>query len=284
MINRYPPDIKKILITGGTSGLGLALVRYFLQKGCDVTATGRKEPSLTENNGRFTFLRVDFCSLKETSDVFRELCSDNRFDVVINNAGVLSPPDFLLTGDGLEYTFQVNFLSHLLLNEIIIRNMDPGQRLTIASVVSMAYRIAGKELIIKKSGEGYRPFGAYSGSKLLLALMSSYLPLKYPSYDLRCIGFDPLVFSSGIYRMQKGWFRSMYGIAAPFMKDPGIIAARLGELIERGDLINGAIYKSSKHTGTIPETGRYDHASFWNQCYEILGPLLERVPPLSPSV
>lgn len=265
---------REILITGGTSGLGLALVRYFLRKGCDVTATGRKEPTLTENSDRFTFLSVDFCSLKETSNIFRKLCRDHRFDVVINNAGVLSPPDFLLTGDGLEYTFQVNFLSHLLLNEIIIRNMDPGQKLTIASVVSMVYRIAGKDLIIKKSGEGYRPLRAYSGSKLLLALMSSYLPRKYPLFDLRSIGFDPLVFSSGIYRMQKGWFRSLYGIAAPFMKDPGIIAARLGELIEREGLVNGAIYKPRKRTGTIPETGQYDHASFWNECYEILGPYL----------
>ena len=111
-----------ILITGGTSGLGLALVRSFLKKGCYVVATGRQNGTIDDNSGRFKLIKVDFSSLRKTADAIKSICRDNQFDLVVNNAGVLSPPDFMLTEDGNEYTFQVNFLAHLLINEIIVRN------------------------------------------------------------------------------------------------------------------------------------------------------------------
>ena len=265
----------KILITGGTSGLGLGLVKCFLKKGYEVVATGRKNHALPDYQDRFTFCATDFSDLSQTSDAVKRICRDHRFDIVINNAGVLNPPDFQLTCDGYEYSFQVNFLSHLLINEIIIRNNGYERPLKIGATVSLVYRFAENDLIINNSDKNYRPLKAYSNSKLYLALMCSYLPHKYQSCNLRCIGFDPGVFSSEIYRMQKGWFRFLYKIAAPFMKDPEKIAAIYGRLIERDDLVNGAVYKSGKRTGTVPETENQAVNAFWQECYKIIEPWLK---------
>jgi NAD(P)-dependent dehydrogenase (short-subunit alcohol dehydrogenase family) len=271
MINSISDNLK-VLITGGTSGLGLRLAKYFLEKGYEVVATGRNNVTIPGYGDRFSLLMTDFSNMRQTSEVVKKICRNQRFDIVINNAGVLSPPDLMITDDGLEYTFQVNFLSHLMLDEIILMNADPGRPILIAATVSPVYRIAEKDLTLYTRASAYSPIKAYSNSKLYLALMCSYLPGKYPSKDLKCIGFDPGVFSSGIYRMQKGWFRMMYRIAAPFMRNPEKVAVRFGEVIEREDLINGAIFKSGKGKGRIPVAEDEAVNSFWKECNKIIEP------------
>jgi NAD(P)-dependent dehydrogenase (short-subunit alcohol dehydrogenase family) len=274
-MHKSPSGTGKILITGGTSGLGLELARFFLKKGFEVVVTGRNVMSMPGFGNKFNFIMTDFSDLKQTSSAFKRICKNYQFDIVINNAGILSPPDFHLTGDGLEYTFQVNFLSHLLLNEIILRNTEPGRPLKIAAVVSPVYKIAEKDLIIHTSDAYYRPFKAYSNSKLSLALMCTNLPARYPSLDLKCIGFDPGVFSSGIYRMQKGWFRILYRIAAPFMRKPKKIAGRFNDIIKESDLVNGMIYKSNKKIEGVFVTDKKAEDNFWQECYKKIEPYLK---------
>jgi NAD(P)-dependent dehydrogenase (short-subunit alcohol dehydrogenase family) len=265
----------KILITGGTSGLGLKLVRFFLQKGFEVVATGRREVSIPEYQSSFTFVLTDFGDLFQTSCALKRICETSRFDIVINNAGILSPPDFTQTDDGLEYTFQVNFLSHLLVNEIILKKTGKGRPLLIAAIVSPVYRIAEKDLRIQASDDDYNPLRAYSNSKLYLALMCYILPLKYPDLNLTCIGFDPGVFSSNISRMQKHWFRILYRVAAPFMSNPGKLAGRFYKTIRRKDLINGAIYKTGKRKGVELQTNTYGSEIFWQECYKKIEPYVK---------
>jgi NAD(P)-dependent dehydrogenase (short-subunit alcohol dehydrogenase family) len=270
-----PSHTKKILITGGTSGLGLELAKCFLKKGYEVVATGRTNREVSDYGGRFTFCMTDFSDLTHTSDALKRICRDNRFDIIVNNAGVLSPPDLLITNDDQEYSFQVNFLSHLLVNEIIIRNNEHERQLKIASTVSLVYRFAENDLIFDKSEKDYRPLKAYSNSKLYLALMGPHLQRKYQSYNLGCIGFDPGVFSSDIYRMQKGWFRFLYKVAAPFMRNPVKVAASYADLIEREDLVNGAIYKTGRKKGSVPMKESQAIDTFWKSCYLMIEPFLE---------
>jgi NAD(P)-dependent dehydrogenase (short-subunit alcohol dehydrogenase family) len=271
-----PPSHKgRILVTGGTSGLGLALVRCFLKRGYEVVATGRINKEISDNQYRFTFCMTDFSDLKQTSDAVRRICIDNRFDIVINNAGILSPPDILLTDDGNEYSFQVTFLSHLLVNEIILRHHVSDWPVKIAATVSLVYRFAENELKIFNSEKDYRPLKAYSNSKLYLALMCSHLPRKYQHYNLRCIGFDPGIFSSGIYRMQKVWFRNLYKVAAPFMRNPEKVAAGYADLVEREDLVNGAIYKTGRKAGSVPLNDSKAVAEFWHICDQLIEPFLK---------
>lgn len=105
--------------------------------------------------------------------------------------------------------------------------------------------------------------------------MGSYLPRKYQSYDLKCIGFDPGVFSSGIYRMQKGWFRFLYKVAAPFMRNPVKVASSYADLIEREDLVNGAIYRTGRKKGSVPLKENQAVDIFWKSCYQMIEPFLK---------
>lgn len=261
-------SVKTVLITGGTSGFGLELARILLNRGCVVVVTGRNKLSLQATEHRFSFFRVDFSNLEESAEVFRKICKFYTFDIIVDNAGVLSPPDFVLTGDNLEYSFQVNFLAHLLFNEILIRNNPPDHALTLVTITSPVYKIVGKDLFSGSSKDDYKPYKAYSKSKLYLALMCKYLPSKFRYPGLNCIGFNPGVFRSGIYRTQKPWFRFFYRIAAPFMKNPVKVATRLAEILDYDTYVNGSVYNLHKKPEPVPVVDRTIYELFWKDCYK----------------
>ena len=84
---------KTIIITGGTRGIGVAMVSAFSGAGANVIITGTKEASavnldLINNNRSIQYHQLDFSSdesVKKFIDTVNEL---NKIDVLINNAGV----------------------------------------------------------------------------------------------------------------------------------------------------------------------------------------------------
>ncbi|MDP4222938.1 MAG: SDR family NAD(P)-dependent oxidoreductase [Bacteroidota bacterium] len=269
------PNGKRVLITGGTSGLGFSLAKYYLNNGYEVTVTGRKPVSMPEYNGKFEFVAADFSDLKQTSDAIKQLCEIHRFDIVINNAGILSPPGLQLTNDRIEYTFQVNFLTQLLVNEITIRRTEPGHRILFAAVTSMVYEIAGKDPEFPGKGYNYNPLKAYSNSKRCLAMMGTYLLSRFSDKNIRFIAIDPGIFSSHIYRMQRRWFRIMYNVGTFFMRKPSGVAERFGRLTRRNDLRNGAIYRLFRRKVRHAPESTVNAGKFWDQCYEVIEPFLK---------
>lgn len=261
-------SLHTVLITGGTSGLGYELVKLFLKKGFKVVATGRKPVSVEGFSETFKLFIVDFSNLGQTADTVKTICNSYKFDVVINNAGILSPPDLIITRDSLEYTFQVNFLSHLLLNEIIIRNCRMNSKSVSVVVTSPVYRNADRGLGFSIEKNSYRPLKAYSASKLFLALMVNHFSEIYSGSGMKFIVFDPGVFRSGIFRMQRKWFRAMYRVGAPFMKNPCRIALTLAGIIEKEDLQNGSVYDFRGRIRSIPEIDNAKIREFWKECYD----------------
>jgi NAD(P)-dependent dehydrogenase (short-subunit alcohol dehydrogenase family) len=264
-------QIPKILITGGTSGLGHELVKIFLKKGYYVVTTGRRDLSLPEAVKRLSMYKVDFSDMETTAEVFRQIAETHQFDLVINNAGILSPPKLTITKNGLEYTFQVNFLAHLLADEIIIKKQEDNRPLRIASVTSPVYRLAS---IDTWKGKRYRALKAYSDSKLYLVLISQHLQQRHKDKRIVCFSFDPGTFGSGIYRMQSRFFSALYWIAAPFMRKPSKVAEVLGEIITRKDVSGNVIYNLNSRVRQIPVTEKSITETFWKDCYEKIRPFL----------
>ena len=265
-----------ILVTGGTSGLGLEMVRLFLHKGYNVVATGRQQTYFTGFDDKFTLYIVDFGDLKQVAEVAKRMCMDHSFRFIVNNAGILSPPGYMETVDGIEYTLQINILAHLLVNEFVLRNLDDDGRLVIASVTSPAYRIAALYEPIKSGPSGYRPIGAYSSSKLYLTLLGEFLASRHVNLNLQHFSFDPGTFSSGIHRMQKKWFREMYHIAAPFMRNPARVAKVLAEILLNDTIENGMIYDTLKRRRSPPEMDISSRAFIMNSCFALIEPFLNK--------
>ena len=264
------PEFPVILVTGGTSGLGLEIVRLFLGKGWFVVATGRKCLTMDGYEDRFRLYQADFDDLKETAATIRTICRNHQISYVVNNAGVLSPPDFRTSGNGFEYTFQVNFLSHLLINEIIIRENKNSYAIRVAAITSMVHKLAKTDMNYCRNKECYSPLKAYSDSKFFLALMCRHLADKYHDAWVTCFSLDPGVFGSSIYRMQKGWFRFLYRIAAPFMRRPSGVARVLGEIMTGQDLVSGAMYGIRKRVRKTKDIDPEAVENFWKDCYSAI--------------
>lgn len=85
---------KAILITGGTSGIGLAAARLFLEQGAGVVVVGRDrekgEKAIQElgRYGKACYIEADVAKVAECKRVVAETCSImGRLDIVINCAG-----------------------------------------------------------------------------------------------------------------------------------------------------------------------------------------------------
>src|SRR5882672_1472938 len=82
----------KILITGGASGIGLALAEMFLKEGNEVIICGRRASALKEASVKFPALITHACDLSSVTEreALFQWVSKNHGDltVLVNNAGI----------------------------------------------------------------------------------------------------------------------------------------------------------------------------------------------------
>lgn len=219
---------RSVLITGGTSGLGRALALKFLSQGFNVYVLGRKNISIKMNSPNVEFIQCDFSDLNMVKEVGSQLAKmEGGFSFIINNAGILSPPDFQQTENGFELSYQVNFFSHVVLTNLLLsgNSIKPECIVNISSPLYVQGKIEQEQIVNEKN---YSVVQAYAQSKLFMALFSEKLHLDGNS----AFCFNPGTFSSGIYRLQNKWFHNMYKIAAPFMASSEKVANGLFQILE----------------------------------------------------
>lgn len=90
---------KSIIVTGGASGIGLAITRHFAAEGHDIAVldvNGAEGPSVVESIAKenpiskLTFSKCDVSSWQEQATVFKEVFNQHggRLDIVMANAGI----------------------------------------------------------------------------------------------------------------------------------------------------------------------------------------------------
>ena len=81
-----------ILITGGASGIGLALAERFLNKGNEVIICGRREDKLKEAKKKYPGLHIRVCDVSDESErqsLVKWVTTDfPEVNVLVNNAGI----------------------------------------------------------------------------------------------------------------------------------------------------------------------------------------------------
>lgn len=92
---------KRVLITGGTSGIGMALAKKCLNEGANVVITGRSKEKLERiskeiNNKKLNFLVWDVKDIKNIDEKIKETTRlMGGIDILYNNAGIYSETEFL---------------------------------------------------------------------------------------------------------------------------------------------------------------------------------------------
>lgn len=120
---------KKVLVTGGTEGIGRALVDALMARGCHVLTCSRHAPAqapVSNGHGRFTHLRCDLVTEVGRAELLTHIQGHHRdLSVVIHNAGVQHLVSFLddPLADIVAHSTQevaLNFLAPVLLTAALL--------------------------------------------------------------------------------------------------------------------------------------------------------------------
>lgn len=107
---------KKILITGATSGIGLALCEFLLNHKCTIIAVGRDESKITQLQNQFTnslkFVSLDLNDFSSYAKIFDEGLAVEKFDGFVHCAGIEETlPLTMYNPENVAKIFNINVFS-----------------------------------------------------------------------------------------------------------------------------------------------------------------------------
>jgi NAD(P)-dependent dehydrogenase (short-subunit alcohol dehydrogenase family) len=167
---------KLAVVTGSNSGLGLGLATRLSAGGADVIMAIRnraKGEAAIEQirasvpNAKLTIKSLDLSSLASVKALGEELNAEGRpIDILINNAGVMTPPERDTTADGFELQFGSNHLGHFALTGQVLPLLRAAQAPRVVSLSSIAVRTGRMHFDNLQFEHHYKPMEAYGQSKL----------------------------------------------------------------------------------------------------------------------
>jgi NAD(P)-dependent dehydrogenase (short-subunit alcohol dehydrogenase family) len=177
------PDLtgRRAVVTGASDGVGLGIAGRLAAAGAEVVLPVRNArkgetaiATIRERAPRATvsLRELDLSSLASVAALGATLRDENRpIHILINNAGVMTPPDRRTTADGFELQFGTNHLGHVALVAHLLPLLRAG-RARVTSQISIAARsgvINWDDLNWERSYDGMR---AYSQSKIAFGLFA----------------------------------------------------------------------------------------------------------------
>jgi daunorubicin C-13 ketoreductase len=205
-----------IVVTGASSGIGLAAAREFARRGARVALVGRDEARLSaavsEVPGSRGF-QADFGSLDSVRSLASSLLdSYESIDVLCNNAGAIVHSR-QSTVDGHELTIQANHLAPFLLSHLLRERLKGGRIVNTASDAHAGGRLDPAHL---DSPGGYRPMTVYGSSKQANILFAAEAARRWP--EILSFSYHP-----GVVRTRFGRGNAIYSTfykVMPFLVTP----------------------------------------------------------------
>lgn len=182
------PDLsgRRILITGGTSGLGLAAARMATAAGASVAITGRDAGRLDDaadavaTAGRRPLTVVaDASDLQQTREMFDQVVEGlGGLNVLVNNAGALDHR-FHRTAQGFERTYAVHVLSPFLLTALAVPVVGrDGVIVTVSSGGMYSQQLDPDQ--VQMTEADYDGVTAYARAKRAQVALNAAWAQRYP--------------------------------------------------------------------------------------------------------
>lgn len=172
--------MKRILLTGASSGIGLAIAKMLSDRGDEVWGTSR-EPARIPQSAHIHPVQLDLLDPNSIEQAFNSATSEaGYFDVVINNAGSghFGAAEHLSDAE-IEKQFQILVFGHLQLMRRAIAAMRARGQGLIINVTSLASRLPV-------------PFmAAYNAAKAAMAAYTMSIQLELPDSNVRIVDLQP---------------------------------------------------------------------------------------------
>jgi NAD(P)-dependent dehydrogenase (short-subunit alcohol dehydrogenase family) len=173
------PDLtgKLAIVTGANSGLGFGLTGRLAAAGAEVVMAVRNlEKGEAARNlllaanpaARLRLERIDLASLASVAAFGDARLSEGRpVDILINNAGVMMPPERETTDDGFELQFESNYLGHYALTGRLLPLLRAAEAPRVTSLSSFMAHFGRYDWDDLQSVK-YSPVRSYGLSKLAM--------------------------------------------------------------------------------------------------------------------
>ncbi len=170
---------QRAVVTGASDGVGLEIASRLAAAGAEVVLPVRNarkgEAAMTTVRRRTPDAKVslrdlDLSSLESVAALGATLRDEGRpIHLLINNAGVMTPPDRQTTADGFELQFGTNHLGHFALVAHVLPLLRAG-RARVVSQISVAANQGAINWPDLNWEHSYRGMRAYSQSKIAFGL------------------------------------------------------------------------------------------------------------------
>ncbi|MHC5905328.1 SDR family oxidoreductase [Streptomyces sp. S6] len=170
---------KRAVVTGASDGIGLGIVTALAAAGAEVLLPVRNQRKgeaaiarirETAPEANVSLHALDLSSLDSVAALGETLRADGHpIHLLINNAGVMTPPDRRTTADGFELQFGTNHLGHFALVAHLLPLLRAG-RARVTSQISVAANSNSINWDDLNWERAYKANHAYSQSKIAFGL------------------------------------------------------------------------------------------------------------------
>jgi short-subunit dehydrogenase len=172
--------VKKVFLTGASSGIGLAIAKSLVAQGHEVWGTSR-DLARIQKLPRLHAIRLDLANRLSIEEAFNSaLTETGYFDVLINNAGAghFGAAEFLPM-ETIASQFQILVFGQIQLMQLALRHMQARGEGLIINVTSLASRLPV-------------PFmAAYNSAKAALASFTMSIQLELGDSLVRIVDLQP---------------------------------------------------------------------------------------------
>ncbi|WP_234022476.1 SDR family NAD(P)-dependent oxidoreductase [Sorangium cellulosum] len=196
---------KVAVITGGTSGIGLATASALARGGARVIvlcrnpgSDGARRLAALKGQGAVHLIACDLGRLASVRAAARQVADTcEAVHLLVNNAGI-SLRERAESADGLEMTFQVNYLSHFLLSNLLLGRLKAARDARVVNLVAPvdSIKLDFDDLMSKRS---YSFLAASARSKLALVLAARRLSDTLASTGAKVLCYYPGLVRSGLF-------------------------------------------------------------------------------------
>ena len=218
------------LVTGGSSGIGKVTARELAGMGATVVMLCRNrtkgeaaqaEIKEASGNAQVDLIVADLSELSQVRRAASEFRQKyTQLHVLINNAGGANP-ERKATPDGLETTFEANYLAPFLLTQLLLDTLKASAPARIVNVSSAGHTIGNIDFADLQATRRYGSMKAYSQSKLAQIFFTYELADRLAGSGVTVNALHPgLVISNfndglpGFMRVMGTAFYALFGISA----------------------------------------------------------------------
>jgi len=286
---------REILITGGTSGVGLETAKILVAANARVTLVGSDpakgaaaERALSElGSGQSTFVAADLSSLNEVHRLAVMLAERlDRLDVLINNAGIVTTSR-AVTVDGYERTFAVNYLAPFALTGELLPLLGRAQAGRILSLTAAVEPIGRLRFDDLQSARHFGGLRAYAQSKRALAMYTIELArrLQEEKAPVTANVVDPFVVRTGLTSSHD--VPALFKLSRPLMIRPATAARWVARVAvdERLAGTTGRHFMLGRRAPSPPGSrSRRRAARLWDVSTEVVRTAQAAVPASEPGL